>query len=263
MKCVVHKLFFVSFIFLSANGLSQNLTGIWRGYFISESSEQYKFEIQIQQTPQNSVNGVSYSYLDTRFYGKATLKGNFNKATKGALVEEIKTVELKMSGSSTACIMKCIFTTTLLFLILTIHAQKGRNQLNIIGETSIPVFQNDHGWGISAKGMYGVGRSAQITLTAGFTVLKTKNTVEHSKTNTRMIPVLLGYKYNYRKFFIEPQAGYGELGGKIESGGDYARPSVGAFYWALGAGYDHKKIIAGSLAKRRRLCKVHVERCIQ
>ena len=91
---------------------AQDLTGIWRGYFNTYSGEDYKFEIQIEQTKSNRISGVSYSYLDTRFYGKAALTGNFNKVGKAALIQEIKTVELKMSGGSYACIMKCSFIYT-------------------------------------------------------------------------------------------------------------------------------------------------------
>lgn len=87
---------------------AQNLTGIWRGYFVTEGFEQYKFELQVKQTG-SSVTGVSYSYLSTVFYGKATLVGNFNKSGQNALIREIKTVELRMSGGSQACIMKCVF----------------------------------------------------------------------------------------------------------------------------------------------------------
>jgi len=89
---------------------AQDLTGIWRGYFITEFSDQYKFEIQIAQNKTNRITGVSYSYLDTRFYGKATLTGFTNKSNKTALIQEIKTVEIKMSSGSVACIMKCNVT---------------------------------------------------------------------------------------------------------------------------------------------------------
>ena len=86
---------------------AQNITGIWRGNFETSFGEIYKFEIQIELNAGNRVSGVSYSYLDTRFYGKATLTGSFSQSTSTALVQEIKTVEVKMSGGSTACIMKC------------------------------------------------------------------------------------------------------------------------------------------------------------
>jgi hypothetical protein len=96
----------------SLAALSQNLTGIWRGYFHTSDGDEYRFELQIEQTKTNRISGVSYSYLDKRFYGKATLTGNFNKTGKSALIQEIKTVEVKMSGSSFACIMKCAFVYT-------------------------------------------------------------------------------------------------------------------------------------------------------
>jgi hypothetical protein len=112
MRTLMQKFYFVIFgliAFLPLNGFSQNLTGIWRGWFTTESGEQYKYELQIDQTKSNRISGVSYSYLDTRFYGKATLTGNFTKTNQSALVQEIKTVEVKMSGGSVACIMKCLF----------------------------------------------------------------------------------------------------------------------------------------------------------
>jgi hypothetical protein len=107
------KLLVVNFLtlslFFSFAASSQNVTGIWRGHFVTEGPvpDQYKFEIQIEQNNSNSVSGVSYSYLDTRFYGKATLTGNYSKASKTALVQEIRTIELRMAGGSVACIMKC------------------------------------------------------------------------------------------------------------------------------------------------------------
>ena len=95
-------------VFLTTGASAQDLTGIWRGYFITENYDHYKFEIQIKQSG-NTISGVSYSYLSTVFYGKATLTGAYNRGGQSALIREIKTVELKMSGSSVACIMKCVF----------------------------------------------------------------------------------------------------------------------------------------------------------
>jgi hypothetical protein len=105
----INRLLPVFFLFLiaSTSSFSQNLSGIWRGYFITNSGEQYKYEVQLDQSKKNSLSGVTYSYLDTRFYGKATFTGNFTQASGAALVQEIKTVELKMAGGSVACIMKC------------------------------------------------------------------------------------------------------------------------------------------------------------
>src|SRR5512138_2312116 len=85
---------------------AQDLTGIWRGTFISEGGEEYKLEFQIRQSGTMVVTGVSYSYLDVRFYGKTTMTGNFNKSAQVLGIQEIKTIELKMEAGSFACIMK-------------------------------------------------------------------------------------------------------------------------------------------------------------
>lgn len=99
----------VLIVVLHSTGMyAQDLTGIWRGYFVTENYDNYKFELQIRQKG-NTVTGVSYSYLSTVFYGKASLTGNYNKTAKKVLVQEIKTIELRMSNSSVACIMKCQF----------------------------------------------------------------------------------------------------------------------------------------------------------
>jgi hypothetical protein len=111
MKRTLYKYLLLLFLlipFTRFTSSAQNLTGIWRGYFITEALDQYKFELQVKQTG-DFVSGVSYSYLSTVFYGKATLTGNFNKDGQSALIREIKTVELRMTGGSNACIMKCIF----------------------------------------------------------------------------------------------------------------------------------------------------------
>ncbi|GAA4752568.1 hypothetical protein [Flavisolibacter ginsenosidimutans] len=108
MKKIAPFFFLFAFfqLFYTA-AFAQDLTGIWRGYFMTEGGDQYKYEVQINQTKKAGLSGVTYSYLDTRFYGKAVFTGNYTKASNAALVQEIKTVEVKMAGGSVACIMKC------------------------------------------------------------------------------------------------------------------------------------------------------------
>jgi hypothetical protein len=88
---------------------AQNLTGIWKGYFISDGGEQYKLEFQVSQSNSYGVTGVSYSYLDIRFYGKATMTGNFVKTSSSFKIREIKTVEVKSSLGGATCIMNYNF----------------------------------------------------------------------------------------------------------------------------------------------------------
>jgi len=88
---------------------AQNLTGIWKGYFISDDGEQYKLEFQVSQSKAYGVTGVSYSYLDVRFYGKATMTGSFIKTSSSFKIREIKTVEVKSSLGGATCIMNYNF----------------------------------------------------------------------------------------------------------------------------------------------------------
>ena len=97
-------------LFISCNIFSQDVTGIWRGYFLSDIGpykEYYKYEVQIDQLKNNSLQGITYSYRTTVFYGKATCEGIWFPKTKSLLVKELKLVDLKMAGNSEACAMTC------------------------------------------------------------------------------------------------------------------------------------------------------------
>lgn len=88
---------------------AQDLTGIWKGYFISDDGEYYKLEFQVAQNGAYGVTGVSYSYLDVRFYGKATMTGSFIKSSSSFKIREIKTVEVKSTLGGATCIMNYNF----------------------------------------------------------------------------------------------------------------------------------------------------------
>jgi hypothetical protein len=98
--------FLPAFSFLSS---AQDVTGIWRGYFITDDGQQYRFEVQMEPS-NNSLSGVTYSYREKQFYGKCTMTGNFSNSSGNALIQEIKTIEVKMSLASVACIQKCLLT---------------------------------------------------------------------------------------------------------------------------------------------------------
>jgi len=84
---------------------AQDVTGIWKGYFITETGDYYKLEFQVLQNGNSAATGVSYSYLDVRFYGKATMTGNFVRNSSSFRIREIKTVEVKSSLGGGTCIM--------------------------------------------------------------------------------------------------------------------------------------------------------------
>ena len=92
----------------SLGAFSQNITGIWRGYFIGNAGEHYRLEFQVHRKSDGSiaVSGVSYSWQDDiRFYGKATMTGSFIDSSQNFRIREIKTVEVKNPGGGGTCIM--------------------------------------------------------------------------------------------------------------------------------------------------------------
>ncbi len=100
------------FLLLTFSGAAQELTGIWRGYFNQVNYQRdaegsrYKFEVQLDHNlKSNYFSGVTYSYLTTVFYGKATCSGTLNVKNGKVFLEELKLVEVKMAGPSDACIM--------------------------------------------------------------------------------------------------------------------------------------------------------------
>lgn len=105
------NLLFIITLFLSLPNIlfAQNLTGIWRGYFITDNGEHYRYEVQVEHV-KGGLSGVTYSYQDRKFYGKATFTGNFNTSSQNALVQEIRTVEVRMALGSMSCIQKCLLT---------------------------------------------------------------------------------------------------------------------------------------------------------
>jgi hypothetical protein len=100
--------------------VAQDVSGIWRGHFLQTNylsvlekhlglEDRYKFEVQLDQR-NKAFSGVTYSYLTTVFYGKADCKGTVNDKSKKVLLEELKILEVRMSGTSEACIMTLFLT---------------------------------------------------------------------------------------------------------------------------------------------------------
>lgn len=112
------KLIFTITIILFSTLLlqAQNLTGVWRGTFEQNNlnpltgsfvSESYKYEVQINQLEKGALEGVTYSYLTTIFYGKASLKGIINKKNKTLTIKETFLIDVKSTGKTDPCLMTC------------------------------------------------------------------------------------------------------------------------------------------------------------
>jgi hypothetical protein len=111
------RLIFTLFILLLVSfcAQSQNITGIWRGYFSSANGlyrdgvreEMYKYEVQIDEKRDKSVKGVTYSYKSTIFYGKASMQGIYTPASKTLIIKETGLIELEIGDKSQPCLMTC------------------------------------------------------------------------------------------------------------------------------------------------------------
>ncbi len=107
------KLICTFFILLSATLLqAQDVTGIWQGTFeqtnvVANTTDRYKYEVQINNLPSNALEGVTYSYQSTRFYGKAALKGVFTKKGKSLTFKETVMLEIRGTGKIIPCLMTC------------------------------------------------------------------------------------------------------------------------------------------------------------
>lgn len=114
---MIRKVILLFLFFCPIVLLAQNLTGIWRGNFSQKdfnpltgdfTDDNYKYEIQINQKPDNSLDGVTYSYKKTEFYGKASLHGLVATKTKNIIIKEIRLIEHHSNNSrSSTCLMTC------------------------------------------------------------------------------------------------------------------------------------------------------------
>jgi len=96
---------------------SQDITGIWRGYFYSGYGvykQEFKYEVQINQLSAKRgpgsakpIKGVTYSYRQTSFYGKARFVGIYSSETKELTLKEDTLLDVKMDASSFSCLMTC------------------------------------------------------------------------------------------------------------------------------------------------------------
>jgi len=112
ITCVIGLL-----LFFTVPMYAQDITGIWRGYFYSGYGiyrQEFKYEVQINQLDAkrgpgsaNPIKGVTYSYRQTSFYGKARFVGIYSSQTKELTLKEDTLMEVKMDGNSFSCLMTC------------------------------------------------------------------------------------------------------------------------------------------------------------
>lgn len=146
--------------------------------------------------------------------------------------------------------MKKVLLTVFAVMTLTAMSfgQKNSFHLGIGAEVGVPTGDLKDaaktGFGGSVKALYGVTESGYITAQFGLLSHKTStdltNVLGQEGTWT-VTPLLVGYRHNFKGFFVEPQLGTSSY--KLKVGGGSSSES--AFTWALGAGYMMKGFEAG------------------
>lgn len=137
----------------------------------------------------------------------------------------------------------------LLGVCLVSHAQKGKNQINVGPEVDLPLGTLGDaykvGFGGTIKGLLGVGKFGQITLTTGYLTFKGKSANDggysYADQTFGIIPFLAGYRQNFNSIYVEPQIGLASYKTKV-TGYSFTETR---FTYGLGAGYSSKIIDLG------------------
>ena len=106
-------------LLVAAMAQAQNITGIWRGTFYNVRDMMYgngtksRYEVQIDDSKKPiggkyGVAGITYSYQSTKFYGKASLRGIWDRVSKSLIFEENKLLEYKYSDGNNIYLFNCV-----------------------------------------------------------------------------------------------------------------------------------------------------------
>ena len=144
--------------------------------------------------------------------------------------------------------MKQIYLVVLATMLCSVAglAQKGNNQIGGGADLGFPTgdFGDNFkmGLGVYVKGMFGVGKAGQVTLTSGYSAFKEKGTWNDYTTTVNVIPLFIGYRHYFNSVFVEPQLGYAVYGSKYltPDDGSYTE-SDGALNAAASIGYVFNK----------------------
>ena len=140
---------------------------------------------------------------------------------------------------------KCLVILFFLMVSFRGYAQYGEDYLNIGVDAGITLnefyqVQFPAGFGASIKGLYGVGLKGQVSLTGHYMYFPLEQSFalpQGENLTLHVIPVFLGYRVNFDKFFLEPQVGGAMLINRFKNEPDVFHESTRKFSFATEAGY--------------------------
>ena len=110
------KLLIIFALLLCRHLSAQNITGVWRGYFlVSESggsanksaATQYNYEVQILEKSGGQLSGVTFAYKTKEYFGKTNFTGSISGNRKSIVISESAIVAVEKKEKSDVCIMVC------------------------------------------------------------------------------------------------------------------------------------------------------------
>ncbi len=135
---------------------------------------------------------------------------------------------------------------------LPVKAQRGTYDVLLGVEAAFPTGDfNSYKTGVGGwiQGLLGVGETGQVSFTTGYNTFTLKNPPPNEKIKTAIIPLLLGYKYNWSIFYAHPQAGLGLYRLKVKqdngSSNTTTKSSNSGFTLGLGAGVKISRLDLG------------------
>jgi len=135
---------------------------------------------------------------------------------------------------------KVLLSVASLFMLVVAKAQTGKNQFGVEGDLGVGTASGSKvSYGLSAKYLNGVGNSGQTTFSVGFLKSSTSEEINNVKykTNTTLIPLLVGYRQHFNAFYVEPQAGLSINTNKSTVNNESESKTKLAFAYAIGGGY--------------------------
>jgi Outer membrane protein beta-barrel domain len=143
---------------------------------------------------------------------------------------------------------KNILAICLIAISSATYAQRGTFKIGIGGDLGIPHngflgHDSKTGFGGYLKGLMGISKASQITFTTGYLTFPGKESAAPDITTHSIFSLLPGFRYSFKGFYVEPQAGYSSIHSKSEpSSGFASNPSSyynhSEFLWAVGLGYE-------------------------
>jgi hypothetical protein len=136
--------------------------------------------------------------------------------------------------------MKTIIFLLLLFVSVSLHAQKKDKSVHLFANTLFGE-NTKNGIGLGLKYLSGSNGKDFFSLSASFNLFPLKPVADADGGNKRTLPLLAGYHRRFGHFYAEPQIGYGIYGARILIP-EFALPSQGAFFAGIETGFVFKKL---------------------